>query len=55
MAPLRGTICCGIISPALTQFNAYQSDFDKGKDCDSAYIYGPAMPRSWFVGVKLEF
>ncbi len=36
-------------------FNAYQSDFDKGKDRDSAYIYGPAMPRSWFAGVKVSF
>ena len=36
-------------------FQAYQSDFDKGKDRDSAYIYGPATPRSFFAGVKLSF
>ncbi|MCD8166363.1 MAG: TonB-dependent receptor, partial [Bacteroides sp.] len=36
-------------------FNAYQSDFDKGKDRDSAYIYGPSMPRSYFAGIKLNF
>jgi len=36
-------------------FDAYQSDFDKGKDRDSAYIYGPSSPRSYFAGVKLNF
>ncbi len=36
-------------------FNAYQSDFDQGPDRDAAYIYGPALPRSWFGGVKVSF
>ncbi|WP_102407754.1 TonB-dependent receptor [Parabacteroides bouchesdurhonensis] len=36
-------------------FNAYQSDFDQGKDRDSAYIYGPASPRSYFAGAKISF
>lgn len=36
-------------------FNAYQSDFDQGKDRDSAYIYGPGSPRSYFGGAKLSF
>ncbi|MGM9804404.1 MAG: TonB-dependent receptor domain-containing protein [Muribaculaceae bacterium] len=34
-------------------FNSYQNDFDQGELRDSGYIYGPMMPRSWFVGVKL--
>jgi outer membrane receptor for ferrienterochelin and colicins len=34
-------------------FNSYQSDFDKGGLRDSGYIYGPSLPRSFFVGVKL--
>lgn len=33
-------------------FSAYQSDFDMGKDRDSNYVYGPARPRTFFVGVK---
>jgi outer membrane receptor for ferrienterochelin and colicins len=33
-------------------FNAYQSDFDTGKNRDSNFIYGPAQPRTFFVGVK---
>lgn len=36
-------------------FNAYQKDFDRGADRDSGYIYGPSMPRSWFVGAKVSF
>lgn len=36
-------------------FNSYQNDFDKGADRDSGYIYGPGMPRSFFVGVKLSY
>lgn len=36
-------------------FNAYQKDFDQGADRDSGYVYGPSLPRSWFVGVKLSF
>lgn len=36
-------------------FNAYQEDFDKGPERDSAYIYGPGAPRSYSMGVKLNF
>ena len=33
-------------------FNAYQSDFDSGKNRDSNYVYGPASPRTYFIGLK---
>ncbi len=36
-------------------FDSYQDDFDKGKDRDSGYIYGPGMPRSYFAGVKFSY
>lgn len=36
-------------------FDAYQEDFDKGEARDSGYVYGPLMPRSWFLGVKIRF
>jgi outer membrane receptor for ferrienterochelin and colicins len=39
----------------LNVFNAYQKDFDKGKERDSNYIYGPLMPRSYFMAVKFAF
>ena len=36
-------------------FNAYQSDQDKGKDRDSDFVYGPILPRSYFIGAKINF
>ena len=33
-------------------FDSYQRDIDVGAGRDSAYIYGPALPRTYFVGVK---
>ena len=36
-------------------FNAYQKDFDKGYNRDSAYIYGPMSPRSFYAGFRLTF
>ena len=34
-------------------FNSYQNDFDQGADRDAGYIYGPALPRTFFLGLKL--
>ena len=34
---------------------AYQDDFDKGWNRDSGYIYGPSLPRSYFVGAKISY
>lgn len=34
--------------------NAYQSDFDSGKNRDSNYVYGPGMPRSIYLGIRLK-
>lgn len=34
--------------------NSYQDDFDIGKNRDSNYIYGPAAPRTIFVGLKIS-
>ena len=36
-------------------FDAYQDDFDTGAERDSGYVYGPLMPRSWFLGAKIRF
>jgi len=35
-------------------FNAYQDQFDIGKNRDSNFVYGPAQPRTFYVGVKLS-
>jgi outer membrane receptor for ferrienterochelin and colicins len=34
--------------------NAYQNDFDTGKNRDSNYIYGPGLPRTFYVGLRLK-
>ena len=34
--------------------NAYQDDFDLGKNRDSNYVYGPGAPRTVFVGLRIK-
>lgn len=34
--------------------NAYQSDSDTGKNRDSNYVYGPGLPRSVFLGIRIK-
>lgn len=36
-------------------FDTFQRDEDKGKDRDSDFVYGPDLPRSYFVGAKISF
>jgi outer membrane receptor for ferrienterochelin and colicins len=34
-------------------FNSYQSDFEKGIDRDPGYIYGPSLPRTIYLGLRI--
>lgn len=34
--------------------NQYQQDLDKGELRDADYIYGPTMPRTYFIGLSLR-
>ncbi len=34
--------------------NSFQRDIDQGVDRDAAYVYGPALPRTYFVGLNLK-
>lgn len=34
-------------------FNSFQKDRDQGMLKDASYVYGPAMPRMYFVGLKV--
>ena len=43
-----------IFGGAKNILNAYQNDFDSGKNRDSNYVYGPAAPRTLFVGLRLR-
>lgn len=53
--PVYHQIALQINAGVQNLFDAYQSDPDKGKFRDSDYIYGPALPRSYFVGAKINF
>lgn len=44
----------GIFGGVKNLTNAYQEDFDTGKNRDSNYVYGPGSPRSIFIGLKIE-
>lgn len=35
-------------------FNSYQRDFDRGPDRDASYIYGPTLPRTAFLNLRLS-
>lgn len=35
--------------------NAFQSDLDRGPSRDSAYVYGPTAPRSFYCGFKFTY
>lgn len=35
--------------------NVYQRDIDKGWNRDANYIYGPQLPRCYYVGLKIKY
>jgi len=35
-------------------FNAFQKDLPVGADRDASYIYGPLLPRTYFLSIKLD-
>ncbi|MCT4589222.1 MAG: TonB-dependent receptor [Carboxylicivirga sp.] len=35
-------------------FNSFQDDFEVGVERDPTYIYGPAMPRTVYGGIRIE-
>ena len=34
-------------------FDSFQNDFDLGMSRDASYVYGPTLPRTVFIGLKL--
>ena len=34
-------------------FNSYQTDFDRGIERDPGYLYGPSLPRTIYIGLKI--
>lgn len=35
-------------------FDAYQEEFDVGKNRDSNFVFGPAQPRTYFLGLRFS-
>lgn len=52
---LRDRLNLEVYAGIQNMLNAYQSTFDKGPYRDSAYIFGPTMPRSVFMGIKFTY
>lgn len=52
---LRGTLRLDLFAGLRNLTNAYQSDFDRGPYRDSNYVYGPALPRTLFAGLRFRF
>lgn len=50
---IRSVFALEISAGIQNAFNSYQKDFDSGASRDSDYIYGPARPRTYFVGLKI--
>jgi outer membrane receptor for ferrienterochelin and colicins len=51
---LAGSVGLELFGGVKNLFNAYQADFDTGKNRDSNYVYGPAIPRTLFAGLRLR-
>lgn len=47
-------ICLELYTGFFNILNAYQKDFELGKKRDSAYVYGPMRPRTYYFGVRLK-
>ncbi len=50
---LKGDYSMSLIGGIQNIFNSYQKDWDYGPDRDSAFIYGPSRPRTFFIGIEI--
>lgn len=53
--PIFASVVLQLNAGVQNVFNAYQNDFDQGAHRDAGYIYGPGIPRSYFVGCKISY
>ena len=50
---LTNTLDLDVSGGVKNLLNNYQKDFDKGANRDSGYIYGPELPRTLYISVKI--
>lgn len=53
--PLYKSVTLQLNAGVQNIFDSYQDDFDRGENRDAGYIYGPGIPRSYFVGCKISY
>lgn len=53
--PLYKSVTLQVNAGVQNIFNSYQDDFDKYEKRDAGYIYGPGIPRSYFIGCKISY
>jgi len=53
--PLHHQVYLELTGGVRNILNAYQSDFESGRERDATYIYGPIRPRSISFGLKVGF
>ena len=52
---LGNSLSCELFLSCKNLTDAFQQDLDRGMMKDSKYIYGPAMPRTFYGGLSLDF
>jgi outer membrane receptor for ferrienterochelin and colicins len=53
--PIFSDTTLEIYSGIKNVFNSYQETFDIGKNRDSNFVFGPAQPKTFFVGLKWSY
>ena len=53
--PIFKSVTLQVKAGVQNSFDSYQDDFDQGANRDAGYIYGPSLPRSYFVGCKISY
>ena len=51
---LTSKVQMNINAGIINMFNQFQKDLDPGPERDSAYIYGPSLPRSIYAGIGFK-
>lgn len=52
--PVYNSIVFQVNAGVQNIFDSFQKDFDRGPLRDAGYVYGPGVPRSYFIGCKVN-
>lgn len=51
---LKGNLGIELNAGVRNVMDSFQKDLDFGANKDAGYVYGPSVPRTWFVGLKFS-